>query len=129
MTQNEGQEKIALAYQRNLAALGIELSIRTVDDAQYQQRSENYGYDMIIKRYPSSLSPGAEQLWRWGSQSRDLPGTFNYAGTAEPAIDAMIDAMLAARSQEGFVAAVRAFDRVLFRAITSSRSTPRLASE
>ena len=113
MTQNEGQEKIALAYQRNLAPLGIDLSIRTVDDAQYQQRSENYDYDMIVKRYPSSLSPGAEQLWRWGSQSRDLPGTFNYAGAADPAIDAMIDAMLAARSQEDFVSAVRAFDRVL----------------
>ena len=113
MTQNGGQEKIALAYQRNLAALGIGLSIRTVDDAQYQQRSENYDYDMIVKRYPSSLSPGAEQIWRWGSQSRDVPGTFNYAGTADPAIDAMIDALLAARSQEDFVAAVRAFDRVL----------------
>lgn len=113
MTQNEGQEKIALAYQRNLAPLGIDLSIRTVDDAQYQQRSENYDYDMIVKRYPSSLSPGAEQMWRWGTQSRDLPGTFNYAGAAEPAVDAMIDAMLAARSQEDFVSAVRAFDRVL----------------
>ncbi len=113
MTQNEGQESVALAYQRNLAALGIELRIRTVDDSQYQQRSGDYDYDMIIKRYPTSLSPGAEQVWRWGSQSRDVPGTFNYAGTADPAIDAMIDAMLAARSQEDFVAAVRAFDRVL----------------
>ncbi|MCY6380783.1 extracellular solute-binding protein [Hoeflea prorocentri] len=113
MTQNEGQEKIALAYQRNLAALGIDLSIHTVDDAQYQRRSQNYDYDMIIKAYPASLSPGTEQVWRWGSQSRDIEGTFNYAGAAEPAIDAMIDAMLEARSQEAFVAAVRAFDRVL----------------
>ncbi len=113
MTQNEGQEKIALAYQRNLAALGIDMSIRTVDDAQYQRRSNVYDYDLIIKRYTASLSPGAEQLWRWGSQSRDVEGTFNYAGTAEPAIDAMITAMLDARSQEDFNAAVRAFDRVL----------------
>lgn len=113
MTQNQGQEKVALAYQRNLAALGIELSVRTVDDAQYQQRSQNYDYDLIVKKYPASLSPGAEQLWRWGSQSRDVPGTFNYAGTADPAIDAMIQAMLDARSNEEFVASVRAFDRVL----------------
>ncbi|MCR9134467.1 MAG: extracellular solute-binding protein [Alphaproteobacteria bacterium] len=113
MTQNQGQEKVALAYQRNLAALGIELSVRTVDDAQYQQRSQDYDYDLIVKKYPASLSPGAEQLWRWGSQSRDIPGTFNYAGTANPAIDAMIQAMLDARSNEEFVASVRAFDRVL----------------
>ena len=113
MTQNEGQEKIALAYQRNLAALGIDMGIHTVDDAQYQRRSQNYDYDMIIKTYSASLSPGAEQVWRWDSRSRDVPGTFNYAGTAEPAIDAMIQALLDARSQDAFVAAVRAFDRVL----------------
>ena len=113
MTQNEGQEKVALAYQRNLDALGIEMRIRTVDDAQYQLRTDTFDYDMIVKSYPVSLSPGAEQIWRWGSQSRDLSGSFNYAGASEPAIDAMIDAMLAARSQAAFIDAVRAFDRVL----------------
>lgn len=113
MTQNQGQEKVALAYQRNLAALGIELSVRTVDDAQYQQRSQSYDYDLIVKKYPASLSPGAEQVWRWGSESRNVEGTFNYAGTADPAIDAMIKAMLDARSNNEFIAAVRAFDRVL----------------
>lgn len=113
MTQNEGQEKISLAYQRNLAALGIDLKIHTVDDAQYQRRSQNYDYDMIVKAYPASLSPGTEQIWRWGSKSRDMEGTFNYAGAAEPAIDAMIEALLAARSEEEFTASVRAFDRVL----------------
>lgn len=113
MTQNQGQEKLALAYQRNLRPLGIVMGIRTVDDAQYQQRTQTFDYDMIVKSYPSSLSPGAEQIWRWGSVSRDRPGSFNYAGTAEPALDAMIEAMLAARSREDFEAAVRAFDRVL----------------
>jgi len=113
MTQNEGQEKVALAYQRNLDALGIEMRVRTVDDAQYQLRTDVFDYDMIVKRYPVSLSPGVEQIGRWASQSRDQPGTFNYAGASEPAIDAMIDAMLAARSEQDFVDAVRAFDRVL----------------
>lgn len=113
MTQNLGQERLAIAYQRSLAALGIAMSIRTVDDAQYQQRSLNFDYDMIIKSYPSSLSPGYEQLGRWGSATRDVPGSFNYAGVADPAVDAMIDAMLNARTIEEFQAAVRAFDRVL----------------
>nr|WP_099866137.1 extracellular solute-binding protein [Pararhizobium haloflavum] len=113
MTQNEGQEKLALAYQRTLASLGIVMRIRTVDDAQYQQRSLAYDYDVIMKSYPSSLSPGAEQIWRWHSRARDPQGTFNFAGAADPAIDAMIDAMLNARSEDDFQAAVRAFDRVL----------------
>lgn len=113
MTQNEGQEKLAVAYQRSLATLGIAMSIRTVDDAQYQQRSQTFDYDMIIKSFPSSLSPGFEQLGRWGSAARDTPGSFNYAGVADPAVDAMIEAMLNARSDKDFEAAVRAFDRVL----------------
>ncbi len=113
MTQNEGQEKLALAYQRTLASLGIEMRIRTVDDAQYQQRSQTFDYDVIAKSYPSSLSPGAEQIWRWHSRSRDAQGSFNFAGTAEPAIDAVIDAMLNARTEEDFISAVRAYDRVL----------------
>jgi peptide/nickel transport system substrate-binding protein len=113
MTQNEGQEKLAIAYQRSLAPLGIKMSIRTVDDAQYQQRSQDFDYDMIVKSYPSSLSPGIEQIGRWGSISKDRPGSFNFAGVADPAVDAMIEAMLNARGRDEFQAAVRAFDRVL----------------
>jgi peptide/nickel transport system substrate-binding protein len=113
MTQNEGQEKLAVAFQRSLAALGIEMSIRTVDDAQYQQRSQTFDYDMIMKSFTSSLSPGAEQLNRWGSASRDREGSFNFAGAASPAIDAAIDALLNARSADDFRSAVRAYDRVL----------------
>lgn len=113
MTQNEGQEKLAVAFQRSLAALGIQMMIRTVDDAQYQQRSQTFDYDMIMKSFPSSMSPGTEQLSRWGSASRDQEGSFNFAGAANPAIDATIDAMLNSRTAEDFRSAVRAFDRVL----------------
>ncbi|MDP2734112.1 MAG: extracellular solute-binding protein [Hoeflea sp.] len=113
MTQNEGQEKLAVAFQRSLAALGIDMSIRTVDDAQYQQRSQTFDYDMIMKSFTSSLSPGAEQLTRWGSASRDREGSFNFAGAASPAIDATIDAMLNARTADDFRSSVRAYDRVL----------------
>nr|WP_284739425.1 extracellular solute-binding protein [Rhizobium sp. CG5] len=113
MTQTPSQEKMALAYQRTLALIGIGMSIRTVDDAQYQARSNSFDYDMIIKAYPSSLSPGAEQLLRWDSSSRDSQGSFNYAGVADPDIDRMIDALVNARSDEDFRASVRALDRLL----------------
>ncbi len=113
MSQTPDQEKLAMTYQRTLRMIGVEMSIRTVDDAQYQARSSNYDYDMIIKSYPSSLSPGIEQVGRWGSASRNPPGSFNFAGTADPAIDRMITTMLSARGEEDFQASVRAYDRLL----------------
>ena len=113
MTQNEGQEKMAVAYQRQASVLGIAIGVRTVDDAQYQQRSQTFDYDIIIKSFTSSLSPGVEQIGRWGSASRDREGSFNFAGVAEPAIDAAIDALVNARTREDFRSAVRAYDRLL----------------
>ncbi len=113
LPQNEDQEKLAIAYQRFVKALGIDMSLRTVDDAQYQQRSQTYDFDIIIKAFSSSFSPGAEQIWRWSSRAVEPEGTFNFAGVANPAIDAMIDALVNARTTEDFQAAVRAYDRTL----------------
>ncbi|WP_373418743.1 extracellular solute-binding protein [Brucella anthropi] len=113
MTRSPDEEKVALAYKRNLARLGITIEIRTVDDAQYQQRLQTFDYDMILGALTGSLSPGNEQWMRWGAASRDVQGSFNYPGVADPAVDAMIEALLAARSRADFVSAVRALDRVL----------------
>ena len=68
---------------------------------------------MILATFSASLSPGIEQVGRWASSSRDGEGTFNYAGVAEPGIDAMIDAMGKATTRQQFVDAVRALDRLL----------------
>ncbi|WP_421850580.1 ABC transporter substrate-binding protein [Oricola sp.] len=108
-----GEEKMALAYQRSAELLGIAVTVRTHDDAQFQSRRQTWDYDMTIASLSASLSPGAEQYGRWGAQSRDVDGTFNYAGAADPAIDAMIGAMVNSREREDFAAAVRALDRVL----------------
>ncbi len=106
-------ERLALSYKQSAAKLGIEVNIRLVDDAQYQARKGTFDFDMTVVRYSSSLSPGAEQIFRWGSRSQNMEGSFNFAGTAEPALDATIDAMLGARSEDEFTDAVRAYDRVL----------------
>lgn len=113
LTTTKEQERLALAWQRSLARLGIALNVRSVDDTQFQRRKGQFDFDVVIGRYYASLSPGAEQEFRWGSSARNIEGSFNFAGTAEPAIDAMIKAMLAARKRDEFVTAVRAFDRVL----------------
>ena len=106
-------ERLALAYRRSAAQIGVEIGVRLVDDSQYQARKTDFDYDMIVTRFTSSLSPGAEQENRWGSASRDRKGSFNFAGTAEPVLDEAIEALLAAREREPFEDAVRAFDRAL----------------
>lgn len=113
LCQNVDQQRLAIAYQRTLAALGIAASIRTVEDAQYQQRSQTFDYDMILKTYAASLSPGIEQVSRWGSSSHDAQGSENLAGVADPDIDRVIDAVQTARTPEDFRSAVRALDRLL----------------
>jgi peptide/nickel transport system substrate-binding protein len=107
------QERLLLSYTRTLKRAGIEATVRIVDSAQYQRRKQTYDFDMIQNRWPSSLSPGNEQTFRWSSKAAGREGTFNYAGVKNAAVDAMIDAMLAAKSREDFVSAVRALDRVL----------------
>jgi peptide/nickel transport system substrate-binding protein len=113
LASNTGQERLLGAFTGDLARLGINARIRVVDSAQYQARLKDYDYDMIQFTWPSSLSPGNEQLFRWSSRVADDPGSYNYAGVRNPAADAMITAMLAARSNEDFVSSVRALDRVL----------------
>lgn len=106
-------EAISVAWQRTLAKLGIAVSVRIVDSAQYLQRQQTYDFDVILQSYTSSLSPGAEQVGRWGSASRDFDGTYNFAGVSNPAIDALLDKLVKVTSREEFVAVVRAYDRVL----------------
>ncbi len=113
MTQNKGQETLALAYQRFLVALGISVSVRTVDDSQYQSRSQSFDYDVIVKSFPSSLSPGIEQVGRWTSAARERQGSDNFAGVADKDVDTLINNILQARTIEDFTAAVRAHDRML----------------
>ncbi len=113
LVNTRDQERIALAYSRDLKRAGIEVSVRVVDAVQFDQRRLAYDFDMIQNRWDQSLSPGNEQAFYWGSRAADTPGTRNYMGARDPAIDAAINAMLEARERPDFVDAVRALDRVL----------------
>jgi peptide/nickel transport system substrate-binding protein len=96
-----------------LRRLGIAPRVTTVDSAQYNERTQEFDFDMAWHVRALSLSPGNEQRLYWGSAAADQPGSRNWMGVKSEAIDAMIEAMLRAESREGFVAAVRALDRVL----------------
>jgi peptide/nickel transport system substrate-binding protein len=107
------QERLALAYQSMLKRAGINLSIRLVDNVQFEARKQTYDFDMVPYIWDQSLSPGNEQAFYWGAAAADADGTRNYMGVKSPAIDAMIAALLSARERDDFVAAVRALDRIL----------------
>ncbi len=113
MVKDRAQERLALNYAASLRRIGVEAGVRLVDEVQYQRRRQKFDFDMMIGLWLASASPGNEQRNRWGSASADQEASFNLAGAASPAIDAMITALLAAESHDDFVAAVRAFDRVL----------------
>lgn len=113
MLNGKSGEPLAIAWQRTLSQLGIVASIRSVDAAQFLQRQRVYDFDTMLMNYSSSLSPGVEQAFRWGSAAADQDGTYNFAGVKNPAIDALIDEIVSARDRADFEVSVRAYDRVL----------------
>jgi peptide/nickel transport system substrate-binding protein len=113
LVQSREQERIGLNYQRLLGAIGVKVDLRRVDSAQFQSRLLTYDFDMVFATWHNSLSPGNEQAFYWGSFGRTQPGTRNYMGAADPAIDAVIEALLDASTRDDFVAAARLLDRLL----------------
>lgn len=113
MITNQRQERLSLAFAKALERIGIKVNVRQTDSAQFQKRRQSFDFDMIENFWYASLSPGNEQKFYWGVKSADNEGSRNYMGVRDPAIDAMVDAMLAARDRADFVVAVRALDRIL----------------
>ena len=106
-------ERINLFYKPGLERMGVAVSIRTIDDAQYENRLRSRDFDIIIQSWPESLSPGNEQRGYWGSAAADQNGSQNYIGIKNPAVDALIERVIFAKSRAELVAATRALDRVL----------------
>ena len=106
-------EPVALFYQRSLKRLGIDASVRIVDTSQYENRLRQWQFDIVVASWGESLSPGNEQRGYWGSQVADSPGSRNIVGIKNPAVDALIERVIFAKSREELVAATRALDRVL----------------
>jgi microcin C transport system substrate-binding protein len=106
-------ERIVLPYKPSLARLGIQMSLRTVDDAQYENRLRQWDYDMIVSNWGQSLSPGNEQRGYWSSKAADQQGSRNYVGIKNPAVDALVDRLIFAKNRDDLVASTKALDRVL----------------
>jgi microcin C transport system substrate-binding protein len=106
-------ERVTTPYIRNLKRLGVEARIRTVDPAQYQNRVRDFDFDVVIGAFPQSESPGNEQRDFWSSDASKRPGSRNLIGIANPAVDALVDRIIAAHDRKSLVVASRALDRVL----------------
>lgn len=112
-TGSAENDAILNIYSEALTRLGIAVEVTRVDAAQFRERRDAFDFDMVYERYGLSLSPGNEQYSYWGCDTRDTQGSRNLMGACHPAIEAMIGRMLTSDSQDDYVAAVRALDRVL----------------
>jgi microcin C transport system substrate-binding protein len=106
-------ERVCLPYVQNLDRLGITARVRTVDATQYQNRINDFDFDMTVGLFPQSLSPGNEQRDFWSSQAASTPGSRNIAGVRDPVVDELVELVIAAPDRRRLIARARALDRVL----------------
>lgn len=107
------EEKLALAYVRNLNRLGVTARVRVVDASQYEKRRLEFDYDMIINIWGFTLSPGREQTYYWASKFADEPGSRNYPGVKDPVVDHLCNVLATAEDRESLISAAKALDRTL----------------
>ncbi len=108
-----GFERIIGPYIKNLAQIGVDATIRRVDPAQYERRTETFDFDFVIQRYSLRLTPGVELKNYWGTEAAKIEGSLNLAGISDPAVDALAEKVMSAKSRDELIAATRAVDRVL----------------
>jgi microcin C transport system substrate-binding protein len=108
-----GFQRIAEPYKNNLKKIGVHLDIKVVQIAEYEERLRNFKFGMIVAGYPQSRSPGNEQRYMWGSEATDTPGTRNYMGIKNPALDELIDEIIKAKTRKELIINIQALDRIL----------------
>jgi microcin C transport system substrate-binding protein len=113
LASDPNSERFFLFYKPSLERLGVTVTVRTVDDAQYENRLRQWDFDIVTTSWGQSLSPGNEQRGFWGTQAADQPGSRNICGIKNPAVDAMIERVIFTKNRDDLVAATKALDRVL----------------
>jgi len=113
LAEDPNFERVFLFYKPSLERLGMNVTVRTVDVPQFENRLRSWDFDIITYGWTQSLTPGNEQRGYWGSQAADEPGSDNLIGIKNPAIDAMIEQIIFAKNRADLEAATRALDRIL----------------
>jgi len=102
-----------LPYIRNLGTLGIAASLRVVDPVQYRARVDGFDFDVTVERFSFPSTPGDSLRNYFSSRAAATRGSQNLAGIADPAVDALIDIIIAAKTRDELATACRALDRVI----------------
>ncbi len=110
---SSGFERIIAPFVRNLKLLGVDATIRYVEAAQYQERTERFDFDIVTQRYTMSQTPGVELRSFFGSQNADVEGSFNLSGLKSKAVDSLINTITQSKSRKELYVGARALDRVL----------------
>jgi microcin C transport system substrate-binding protein len=113
LDSNEAGARVVTPWARNLEKLGVTLRFRPVDFALYQQRLRTFDFDVISIAFQGTHNPGAEYADLFGSEAARTEDSGNLAGVSSPAVDALINRMVNARSRGDLVAACRALDRAI----------------
>ena len=106
-------QRIVEPYKNNLKKIGVELDIKVVQIAKYEEILRNFNFDMIVANYPQSRSPGNEQRSMWSSEAESTPGSRNYMGVKNPAVDELINTIVEAKSRKDLINSIQAMDRIL----------------
>ncbi|MBY0463027.1 MAG: extracellular solute-binding protein [Alphaproteobacteria bacterium] len=110
---DQSLEKIFLHFQGYLKLIGIEMKVRLVDVSTYQERIDQYDYDMILSSIPQSPTPGNEQRDMWGSAASNMKGSANKAGIHEKTIDEIIEKLIDSKDYKTLLTTTKALDRLL----------------
>lgn len=110
---NPALERLILPFIQNLKKIGVGARLRMVDESQYTNRMQNFDFDMTSMVIPQSNSPGNEQREFWMSDKADVTGSRNYIGIKNPAVDQLVNGLIAAETRSDLVAHTSALDRVL----------------
>jgi microcin C transport system substrate-binding protein len=102
-----------LPYIKNLSVLGIDATLRVVDPVQYRARVDGFDFDITVERFSFSATPGDSLRTFFSSQAAATKGTQNLAGIADPAVDTLVDIIIAAKTRAELTAACKALDRVI----------------
>lgn len=106
-------ERVTAPFIANLKRLGITARMRTVDTSQYQNRVDDFDFDVIVDSFPQSLSPGNEQRDFWTSQAAETPGSRNTIGIRNEVVDELVELVISSPDRAALIARCRALDRVL----------------
>jgi microcin C transport system substrate-binding protein len=107
-------QRVVEPYVNNLKRLGVQAAMKVVDDSVYERVINTKDFDVVVHSFGQSQSPGNEQRDYWHSEAADAEASRNVIGIRDPAVDALVEALIEAPTRAALLTATHALDRVLW---------------